>query len=133
MQAARARKVLAGRLWRDRRATEQRLRAGVDWALAKAIKACEKRPMFRMINRTTLAFMGVFLIACVAALVYHVFFVWPRQDCDQRGAWWDSKDRQCATPMEIWRITGRTVARGPANPGAPAPSASIAAPAAKRP
>ncbi|MGA0602680.1 hypothetical protein ACO2Q3_18375 [Caulobacter sp. KR2-114] len=63
--------------------------------------------MFRMINRTTMLFGGVFLIACLVALVYHVFFVWPQQECDQRGAWWDSKDRQCLTPLPIWRLTGR--------------------------
>lgn len=85
--------------------------------------------MFRMINRTTVVFLGVFLIACLTALVYHVFFVWPRQDCDQRGAWWDSKDRKCAAPMEIWRITGRTVTRGPASSAAPPAAVSAAKPA----
>ncbi len=83
--------------------------------------------MFRMINRTTIAFMGVFLIACLVALIYHVFFVWPRQDCDQRGAWWDSKDRQCLTPLPIWRITGRTVVPA-AQAHGPPPAVSAADP-----
>lgn len=61
----------------------------------------------RLINRTTMLFGGVFLIACLVALVYHALFVWPRQECDQRGAWWDGQDRQCLTPLPIWRITGR--------------------------
>jgi hypothetical protein len=78
--------------------------------------------MFRMINRTTMAFMGVFLIACLVALVYHLFFVWPEQDCAQRGAWWDGKDRQCLTPLPIWRLTGRTpVPAAQAHQAAPPP------------
>jgi hypothetical protein len=67
--------------------------------------------MFRMINRTTMLFGGVFLIACLVALVYHVFFVWPQQDCDQRNAWWDGHDRQCLTPIPIWRLTGHELKR----------------------
>jgi hypothetical protein len=86
--------------------------------------------MFRMINRTTIAFMGVFLVACLVALAYHVFFVWPQQDCEQRGAWWDGRDRQCVTPLPIWRLTGRTlVPAAKAHEAAPPPVA--ASPAAK--
>jgi hypothetical protein len=88
--------------------------------------------MFRMINRTTVAFMGVFLVACLAALAYHIFFLWPRQDCDQRGAWWDSQDRQCLAPMAIWQITGRKVVpASAAHQAAPPPGVSVAAPVDK--
>jgi len=87
--------------------------------------------MFRMINRTTMLFGGVFLIACLVALVYHVFFVWPQQACDQRGAWWDSHDRQCLTPLPIWTFTGRQGNRE-LKPAAEAhPPAVSAAPARK--
>jgi hypothetical protein len=82
--------------------------------------------MFRMINRTTIAFMGVFLIACLVALVYHLFFVWPQQDCDQKGAWWDPRDRECVRPMPIWTFTGR----GGAVPAAEAHADAVAASAA---
>lgn len=91
--------------------------------------------MFRMINRTTMLFGGVFLIACLVALVYHVFFVWPQQECDQRGAWWDGKDRQCLTPLPIWRLTGREL-KPAADANAPAltvPTPKAASPAAASP
>ena len=79
--------------------------------------------MFRLINRTSVAFMGVFVAACLAAFVYQYFFVWPEQQCDQVGAWWDAKDHQCLSPMPIWRITGRMAPRTviPATPPAAKP------------
>ena len=85
--------------------------------------------MFRLINRTSVAFMGVFVAACLAAFVYQYFFVWPEQQCDQVGAWWDAKDHQCLSPMPIWRITGRMAPRTviPATP--PAAKAGPATPA----
>ena len=63
--------------------------------------------MFRLINRTTLIFFGLFVVASAGVALYDVVFVWPEQQCVADGAWWDSKDHQCLTPIPIWRITGR--------------------------
>ena len=63
--------------------------------------------MNRFISRTTMLMFGVFLVSCLGALAYHAYFVWPLQKCEQAGAWWDARDRQCLTPLPIWRITGR--------------------------
>ena len=65
--------------------------------------------MFRFINRTTLIFFGLFLIASVGLAVWDLMFVWPRQACEADGAWWDELNNQCLTPIPIWRITGRTL------------------------
>jgi hypothetical protein len=64
--------------------------------------------------------IGAFLIASLVTVGYQMYYVWPQKRCDERGAWWDDRDRQCLTPMPIWRITGRGLANGPA---AVAPSA----------
>lgn len=88
-----------------------------------------------MINRTTMLFAGIFLVACLVTFVYDAFFVWPEQKCDERGAWWDGKDRQCLTPLPIWRLTGHEL-KPAANTNAPAiqvptPKAASEAPARK--
>jgi hypothetical protein len=58
--------------------------------------------------------LGLFLAGSVAMTGYEWYFVWPVKKCDQAGAWWDPRDRQCLTPIPIWRVTGRMPA-----PGAP--------------
>jgi hypothetical protein len=63
--------------------------------------------MSRWFTSAKLFVLCLFLASCLAALVYEWRYVWPVQACDQRGAWWDGRDRQCLTPMPIWRITGR--------------------------
>jgi hypothetical protein len=85
--------------------------------------------MFRLINRTTLVFFGFFLVACAGMALYDVIFVWPQQHCESDGAWWDSKDHECLTPIPIWRLTGRTMT-APAHGSAPARSLQAPAPMA---
>jgi hypothetical protein len=63
--------------------------------------------MNRWIANAKVAMLAMFLVLSVAAFGYEWWYVWPVQKCDQRGGWWDPKDRQCLDPMPIWRITGR--------------------------
>ena len=56
-----------------------------------------------------LIFLGLFVLALGAVLIYHLFWVWPAQQCEQAGKWWDSEGRVCAQPVLISDITGRTI------------------------
>jgi hypothetical protein len=76
--------------------------------------------MFRLITRVQIAYFGLFVIACAGVFAYQAFFVWPVQQCESDGGWWSAKYRQCATPIPIWRITGRP-------PGSPPATAASAA------
>jgi hypothetical protein len=63
--------------------------------------------MIRFWSRLQLAYLGVFLAASAAILIYQAVFIWPAEHCEAQGGWWAPKYHQCATPMPIWRITGR--------------------------
>ncbi len=66
--------------------------------------------MDRWITNAKLVTLALFLTASIGTLGYHVLYVWPADRCETRGAWWDARDRQCLTPMPIWRITNRRLA-----------------------
>jgi hypothetical protein len=68
--------------------------------------------MTRWFTSAKLFVIGAFLLASLATVGYEMYYVWPEKRCDERGAWWDPQDRQCLTPMPIWRITGRGLANG---------------------
>ena len=70
--------------------------------------------MTRWITNAKLIALGAFFAASLAAVGYEMVFVWPVQHCEARGAWWDGHDRQCLTPIAIWRITGRPLDAAPA-------------------
>ncbi|HEY5105594.1 MAG TPA: hypothetical protein VII73_02345 [Caulobacteraceae bacterium] len=69
--------------------------------------------MTRWITNAKLIALAGFFVASLAAVAYQMVFVWPVQRCEAHGAWWDGSDRQCLTPIAIWRITGRPLASGP--------------------
>ena len=76
--------------------------------------------MTRWITSAKLFAFGAFLFASLVTVAYEMYYVWPEKRCDEQGAWWYPQDRQCLTPMPIWRITGRGLANGPAaNAAAP--------------
>ncbi len=75
--------------------------------------------MARWITSAKLIVLAGFLFVSAGTAWYEWAYVWPVKRCDARGAWWDFRDRQCLTPMPIWRITGRGVV-----PAAPAPPTS---------
>lgn len=83
--------------------------------------------MTRWITNAKLIALAGFFIASLAAAAYQMVFVWPAQRCETHGAWWDGSDRQCLTPIAIWRITGRHLASGPAA-GGPSAQAPIRSP-----
>jgi hypothetical protein len=83
--------------------------------------------MFRIFSRVQLAYLAVFVIICAGLYAYEALYVWPAQKCEAEGAWWNARDRECDTPIEIWRITGR----GGPHPAPPA--GRRAAPPAARP
>jgi hypothetical protein len=66
--------------------------------------------MDRWITNAKLIVLAGFIVASAATAYYEWAYVWPVKHCDARGAWWDVRDRQCLTPMPIWRITGRGLA-----------------------
>ncbi|MDE2355233.1 MAG: hypothetical protein KGL69_00620 [Alphaproteobacteria bacterium] len=63
--------------------------------------------MNRVFASTRLILIGLFIVASSATAAYQVMYIWPMQKCEKAGAWWDGRDRQCLTPMPIWRLTGR--------------------------
>jgi hypothetical protein len=69
--------------------------------------------MLRLFSRVQLAYVGLFLAACMGVFYYQANYIWPMQRCEQGGGWWSSKYHQCARPMPIWHFTGRRP------PGAP--------------
>ena len=68
------------------------------------------------ISNTKYVVLGVFLLGSLSVAGYEWWYVWPASRCEKAGAWWDPKDRQCLTPMPIWRITGRPQADAAARP-----------------
>jgi hypothetical protein len=75
--------------------------------------------MMRLLTRVQLAYLGLFLACSVAIFAYQAYYVWPMQKCDQRGGWWSAKYHMCATPMPIWRFTGRMPKTLPTSPAPP--------------
>jgi hypothetical protein len=69
--------------------------------------------MLRLFSRVQLAYVGLFLAACMGVFYYQANYIWPMQRCEEHGGWWSARYHQCATPMPIWRFTGRRP------PGAP--------------
>jgi hypothetical protein len=74
--------------------------------------------MFRLISRVQVAYVGLFLIVCAGVFAYEALYIWPMEHCESDGGWWSARYRECATPIPIWRFTGRLPA-GPAAPAAP--------------
>jgi len=70
--------------------------------------------MERWITHGKLIALAAFFVASAITIFYQAYYVWPVQRCEGRGAWWDTKDRQCLDPIPIWRITGRALAKYPA-------------------
>jgi len=70
--------------------------------------------MFRLMTRVQVAYIGLFLIVCAGVFAYEALYIWPMQQCEADGGWWSMKYRLCATPIPIWRITGR-LPHGPAS------------------
>ncbi|MBV9994650.1 MAG: hypothetical protein JO127_05495 [Caulobacteraceae bacterium] len=74
--------------------------------------------MFRIFSRVQLAYLAVFLLICAGLYVYEAMYVWPAQRCEADGAWWNARDRECDTPIQIWRITGKAPRARAAPPSA---------------
>jgi hypothetical protein len=62
-----------------------------------------------VIDRLKLIFLGVFVVANVAMLIWQVGWVMPREDCEKAHKWWDNSQRVCAQPVLISDITGRVI------------------------
>ena len=69
--------------------------------------------MNRWITNVKLIVLAAFFVASAGAAWYDWVYIWPVKRCDARGAWWDVRDRQCLTPLPIWRITGRRLVPPP--------------------
>lgn len=75
--------------------------------------------MLRLLNRVQLAYLGLFIAACISVFAYQAIYVWPVQKCEAHGGWWSAKYHMCATPIPIWRFTGRLPGQAAAAPHAP--------------
>jgi len=80
--------------------------------------------MYRLIGRVQIAYLGLFVLVCAGVFAYESMFIWPMQSCESNGGWWSAKYRECATPIPVWRITGRR----PGQPRAAAPLAGAITP-----
>ena len=61
------------------------------------------------IDRLKLIFLGIFVIANVAMLIWEFGWVMPREKCEKAHKWWDNSQRVCATPILTSDITGRVI------------------------
>jgi hypothetical protein len=79
--------------------------------------------MFRLMGRVQMAYIGLFVLVCAGVFAYEAMYIWPMERCESDGGWWSAKYRQCATPIPIWRFTGRL----PGEPRAATPVSSAPA------
>jgi hypothetical protein len=63
--------------------------------------------MNHIFANTRLALLCLFIVASVGSIAYQAWFIWPMQKCERAGDWWSPEHHQCATPIPVWRITGR--------------------------
>jgi hypothetical protein len=81
--------------------------------------------MLRIFTRVQLLYAGLAVAACLGLFYYQANYVWPVQRCESGGGWWSDKYRECATPMPIWRFTGRMPGQPRPPPGQTPPTAFI--------
>ena len=62
------------------------------------------------LERLKLIFLVAFAALTVAVLIWQVFWIWPRENCEKAHKWWDNSQRTCAQPVLISDITGRVIA-----------------------
>lgn len=61
--------------------------------------------MNQWITGAKLIVLALFTLVSLGMVAYDITYVWPARKCERAGAWWDPKDRQCLTPIPIWRLT----------------------------
>jgi hypothetical protein len=62
------------------------------------------------LERLKLIFLVAFAALTAGMLIWQVFWIWPRQNCEKEHKWWDNSQRTCAQPVLISDITGRVIA-----------------------
>src|ERR1700749_4851729 len=71
-----------------------------------------------------LVFVGFFVVSIGVIWYVQAKYVWPKQQCEAHGDWWDDEDRVCAVPMPIWTFTHRMPGQSaPVSGAKPAPEA----------
>ena len=81
--------------------------------------------MYHSFTRLKVLFVIVFVAISAGLWAYDALYVWPRKACEQRGDWWDTKDRVCAIPTPLTFWTGRpNVAPKPLGPPTTPPAAA---------
>jgi hypothetical protein len=63
--------------------------------------------MERGIAILTRTALFIFLLISAGMIAYEFLYVIPARKCEAASLWWDPRDRECLTPIPIWRITGR--------------------------
>jgi hypothetical protein len=74
------------------------------------------------IQRTTMIFLGLFVISVIAVMAYQILVITPGKKCEANGGWWDPDTRICGHPIYLPNITGRPIKGGPAAPAKAAPN-----------
>jgi hypothetical protein len=81
--------------------------------------------MLRILSRVQMVYVGIAVAACLGLFYYQANYVWPAETCESHGGWWSDKFHECATPMPIWRFTGRMPGQPRVPASGPAPSGFI--------
>jgi hypothetical protein len=63
--------------------------------------------MSNVFDTAKLGLLGLFVVASLLTIAYQAWYIWPMKKCEGNGDWWSAKYHECATPIPIWRITGR--------------------------
>lgn len=89
------------------------------------------------IDRIKLIFMVIFVVSVGVIWFIQARYVWPKQQCEAHGDWWDDEDRVCAVPMPIWafthRMPGEPAHLAPESPRPAAPGATQRPAPARKP
>ena len=78
--------------------------------------------MNRAVDRTTMIFLGLFVVCVAAVMAYQILVIEPGRKCEKNGGWWDPGERICGHPIYLPNITGRPIKGGPAAPARAAPN-----------
>jgi hypothetical protein len=63
--------------------------------------------MNRVFDNARMALLCLFVVLSLATIAYQWWYVWPMKKCEDAGSWWSARFHECATPIPIWRLTGR--------------------------
>ena len=57
--------------------------------------------MNKAINTAKLIFIGIFFVAAAGIWAYQIYWVRPKEKCEDEGGWWSMELRQCRQPVAL--------------------------------